>query len=511
MLSSSILSRSVPSPHRRTAIRDLERKVPAVLTLIRTFRSFLVLAACLAAVVLAGWPIPAKAQPGFGQGQRRGQRQPQVEEEEEEEVDPLANLTGLLDPAKAKPLMTLEEEKFYDAKGRRDYTGKALKSLSPNNAVEKQIQAGVRFRVLRLTIPENWPYMAQLTKDLVSDLDVFASDFPRAREIAARAAVKELDALLFTDQPLFVKINAIRLLGRLNIESPNRGTGKPAVPYVPAADPLVKVLTDSQMGLVVKIAAARGLQRIMTDADPSRQMRDKISRALTDQVNAIQDYPEGAGRDWYYLTLVSALGAAEFPRSMTQQTYVVDALWKTLHDETLPWHIRSRAVRSLGQLQLDASFNVPLLVHEIVLFAGQMFNAYNQNPKQSHWRGAFADVYFAFRAEESRQQQKGWGLLQDPPAAARQVIESAYQKVLPLVNGVVSQETPQPVPNAVPLLNEALAWMKANSPADRKIHQQAEPLASRKPAEVPEENPANPAGTAVQPRPSVTGSPAVGS
>lgn len=403
----------------------------------------------------------------------------------EEEEDPLAGLTGLLDPSQAKPLMTFEDEKRFHGNPLRNYQTNALKSLSPNNAIEQQIREGVKFRVRRLTMPENWPNMGNRTKELVNDLDIFADGAPRAREIAARAAVEELDNLLFSDQPTFVKINAAWLLGRLNIESMNRLNNTPAVPYAPAAEPLVKVLNDSQQSLDVKVAAIRGLERIMEDGDPSRQMRDQIAAALTGQLENIEELTPGEGRNWYHWRLVDALGAVRFPRSMTQQPTVVDALWRTMHNEELPWRIRSRAVRSLGELDLDASFNMPLLMHEIVLLAGQMTFDYNQNPNLSFWKTCFSDLYFAFRPMTPEQQQKGWGFLQTPPAGTREVIEGAYQVVLPLVNGVLKHEKPQAVPNA--LLGAASNWMKKNQPSDRKIHPQAQPLdnAAANPAPVP--------------------------
>jgi hypothetical protein len=408
------------------------------------------------------------------------------------EEDPLARLTGLLDPSQAKPLMTPEQEKDFRQRKERNYTSVALKSLSPNNAIEQQIREGVKYRVERLTMPENWPNMGNRTRDLVNDLDVFAKDTPRAREIAARAAVEELDKLLFSDQPKVVKINAAWLLARLNIVTPRVGT--PAVPFAPAAEPLVKALRDPNQSLDVKVAAVRGVERIMEDGDASRQMRDQIAAALTNELANIDNLVPGDGRNWYHWRLVDALGAVRFPRSMTQQPTVVDALWNAMHDEDLSWRIRSRAVRSLGELDLDTSFNIPLLMHQIVLMAGTMTAEYNKNPNLSFWRTCFSDLYFAFRAQTSEQQQKGWGLLQNPPAGTRDVIEGAYQVVLPLVNGVLKHDKPQPVP--VALLGAASKWMQANKPTDKKIHPQAKPL-----SDAPAQPEAVPAGDSNASRP----------
>ena len=217
----------------------------------------------------------------------------------------------------------------------------------------------------------------------------------------------------------------------------------------------------------------------MTDGEPPRKLRDDISKALTDELNRIENYVSGPGRDWYQWSLIDALGTVGEARSMTQETYVVDALWKTMHDKDLPWHLRTRAVRSLGQLSLDASFNVHLLVHEIVLLTGQMSATYNANPNFSFWTLCFSDVYFAFKAAEAEQQARGWGLLQNPPANARQVVDGAYKQVLPLVNAVLKHDKPQRIPGA--LFGPVSEWQKANKPADAKIHQNAQPLVAREP------------------------------
>ena len=135
--------------------------------------------------------------------------------------------------------MTLEEEKDFASKKLRRYTTSALKSLSPSNTERDLIDEGVRFRVLRMTIPENWTDMANLGRALTrQDLEQFSASAPRAREHALKAAVRELSAIVFSDQPTFVKINAALLLGRLTIENANITAKKPPVPYFPGCRPV---------------------------------------------------------------------------------------------------------------------------------------------------------------------------------------------------------------------------------------------------------------------------------
>lgn len=374
------------------------------------------------------------------------------------------------------PLMTLQQEKENAKLRQFDYPS-ALRTQNPSKADEELIRAGVRDRVYRMTIPENWANIANLRRDLVNDIDSdrFSGDArPRTRAYALDAAVKNLSQLL-SDQPEFVRINAVLLLGDLNEKSANLRDNTPAVPYAAAAEPLLQVVQASDQPTSVKVVAVRGLARILRDGYPSTALRDQVATVLSNELRDSfgKDLPEGQA--WYQWRLIDALGMVGSPKTALQQPVAVDALWEAMLNENLQPHLRTHAARALSQIDLDGMFNVSLLAHEIVRLCGTLTAQYNQNPQLDYWRECFMDLYFAFNPQFADEVKRGWGLNQQVADASLRshapVVNGAYQQVLKMVNGVMENDPPQPVSG--PTLNEAVEWLRSNSPADQKLHPQA--------------------------------------
>ncbi len=378
------------------------------------------------------------------------------------------------------PLMTLSEEKDFN-RLIRQYTTQALKSSNPSRDEENLIDQGVRYRIFRTTLEENAGNLANLSKDLVSDLEVFAGDdHPRTRAVALQSAVKYLEQLLI-DQPRKVKVNAVYLLGRLTEKNERRIT--PIVPadmYNGVAAPLLKVATEPSQSIEMKVAALYGLGRILNDfAPPPRSLKDEISQGLIQALDQSESLPKGDGRDWLQWKIAETLGLVKEPRTLDQKPIVVDTLWKVWHDPQKQWWIRTRAFRSLTQLDLDSSFNIPLLVSEVVRLTGRLAVDYNGNPRPPIWRNSFFDMYFGMWAHEQEERDRGWGLRSQAQKNLRtheRIINGAYSAILPVINDVVSNPPGQPKPVTGSSLKSAVEWLRSNTPTDLKIHDRAIPL-----------------------------------
>ncbi|MGE0378678.1 MAG: HEAT repeat domain-containing protein [Planctomycetaceae bacterium] len=375
-----------------------------------------------------------------------------------------------------KPLMTLQQEKENAKLRKFDYSS-ALRSQNPSKADEDIIRAGVRDRVYRMTIPENWANIANLRRDLVEDIDNdrFAGDSrPRTRLIALTAAVKLLNELL-GDQPEFVKLNAVLLLGDLNEKSANLRDNLPATPYAPAAEPLLQAVQASDQPTVVKVVAVRGLARILRDGNPPRAVRDQVASVLVGELRDSFGKSLPEGETWYQWRLVDALGMIGEPRTAIQQPLAVDALWEAMLNENLQPHVRTHAARALSQIDLDGQFNVGLLAHEIVRLCGTLTAQFNEKPQLDYWRECFTDLYFAFKPQFPDEVKRGWGLNQQIGDASLRshaaLVDGAYAEVLKMVNGVMENDPPRPVAGAT--LQEAVEWLRSNSPTDQKLHPQA--------------------------------------
>lgn len=380
-----------------------------------------------------------------------------------------------------KPLMTLKEEKRLTGRIRIDHVP-ALKSPNPRAADERLIDELMRYRVYRTTLEENYGDLASRSRELLTDLEQYAGTNPRTREIALKSAVKYLADLL--DQPRNVRLNAVYLLGRLTERNEQINPRIHARHYAPAADPLMQVLGDTQQPLEVKIAALYGLGKIFRYSDVRRQKKDEITQALIDALDASEALPAGVGRDWFQWRLVDTLGLVKEPRTRAQQPIVVDALWKVMQDGDRSWWIRTRALRSISQLDLDSTFNIELLLYQTVQMTGRMAGAQVRRPADPQWRICFTDVYFAFWPQEQEERDAGWGLRVQAQRNLRThsaLVDSAYQAVLPLINAVTSEVPAQARPISGGAFNKADEWIKSNRPDKLKIHEGAEPIELEKP------------------------------
>ncbi len=446
-----------------------------------TLRLRLLLLLVLLAVVGTSFPLSAQRRRGGDEFPGRLGRD-RFEEEEPQEKPGLAERNNIT----PNPLMTLAEEKQF-VKARQIAFAAARRIQNPSKAEEKIIREGVRDRVYRLTIPENWAHIANLRRELVNDIDRFIGDAnPRTRAIALSAAVKRLTELL-SDQPEFVKLNAVLLLGELNEKNADRQKGVPAIPYAAAAEPMLQTVQSSDQPMSVKVVSLRGMGRILKDGRLPRSMRDRVTKVLVDELRAATDAKPTEGQSWYQWRLIDTLGVVGEARNAIQQPLVVDALWETMLNETLPWYLRTQAARSLSQIQFDSSFNVGLIAHEIVKLSGKMTVQYNQNPGLAHWRRCFMDLYFAFNPKEQSELEKGWGLRQQVESGALRahatLVNGAYEQVLKMVNGVMEHNPPRRVPNKT--LKEAVEWLNANPPADQKLHQGAQTVETIRKAQAP--------------------------
>ncbi len=375
------------------------------------------------------------------------------------------------------PLMTLIEEKKYGPVKLKEYTS-SLRSTNPRSTDEKIIDEGVRYRVYKMTIPENWANISNFRNDLIKDIDIFAKDSPRAKQIALSAATKYLTELL-TGQPRIVTLNAILALGQLNEKTGNRIEKTPDEPYAPAAEPLLSVVEGTNQTAEAKIAAVFGLGRILRDSDPPRSMRDKIAHVLADELEIDRDTKLKPDDAWYLWRVVDTLGYLKEPRTAIGEPVAVEALWKTILNDSIPiefWHVRVHAARSLSQLDLDRSFDLGLIAHEVVQLGGMVTVQYNQNVNNPVWRKCFLDLYFTYQPQTAEDVRRGWGLLAQAKTPAlrthQPLVAGAYQESLKLVNGALKNQTPTPVPNAI--LGEVSDWMRKNPPASQKLYAESE-------------------------------------
>ena len=386
-----------------------------------------------------------------------------------------------------KPLITAAEYKEISDRLFKARMRERLRrgELTPEN--QKYIDEWARAAVHNLTRvePEVREQLGRLREDIDSDIDGAASlqsapdQARRFREYLLESVTKRLTELLDATFP--VRMQAVVLLAELNYREQDRIRQTPVVPYSGAAEPLLKVLSappdptltrDENTSL--RIIATNGLARIMQFANPSPDLKIRFGNAAIEQLQDNTTHP------WYQRSLVDALVVVDQMLNLNREPFLVQALTMVLADDKRHWVVRSAAARALGRVPVDATINMPLLAYQIVKLAGQMAEAYNQNPAEVFWPECFWNVYLAFKPENAEELQRQAGLVTKSQAATlgdhAAVIESAYNRIVPLTSSVINQPGAPIPPEAINSINQ---WLQQNKPQNNRVAPGLQPIAQR--------------------------------
>lgn len=293
------------------------------------------------------------------------------------------------------------------------------------------------------------------------------------KEVAARA-----EEVL--DNNYWVRLNAVILLGNLNVleDDGARGTNRQA--YAPAYKPLVKVLQTPTGGQLdqqhesVKIVAAKGLQNIALTAslaDLGVLDKDEIAKAL------ISELKQPNIHWWYKQSLIEALSAVDLVQdAKTAKPIILEALGDVLTDQNQELIVRAYAAKALGRIPMPEGANQvnwDTLAHRIVQLAKEVAETYQKAPGRADLREALWCIYLAFKPETqleiqrySTHSQKAGFLSNTVPA----VIQDAYQQVVPLTSHAINQ----PIQGqAAQIPAEQIAsltqWLQNKTPANNKL------------------------------------------
>lgn len=271
--------------------------------------------------------------------------------------------------------------------------------------------------------------------------------------------------MLFTYN-ILARINGAILLGELN-ESEEEGASVPAVPYIPAYEPLITLLNDEKQHGGVRALAVKGLVRIANDKDIKVDTRHQIVETLIARTNSSAGYAE-----WLQLRLVDSFAEIKILYSRDKKPYVAQALAQVLVDVNRPWSVRAQAAYAIGRLPYDRDVDLTLLAYEVVKLGRQMGDAYLKDPAPPHWKVYFMRVYLAFKpADDAEDRGKDGGLLKQVEtkgafASHKKSVQEAYQQLLPLVERALKGTAG--VKEAVTKMD---AWLVANPPQKRSIGQ----------------------------------------
>jgi len=323
-----------------------------------------------------------------------------------------------------------------------------------------------QIQVLQMSRKDKQTELADIRERLKRDLNLRAT--PAVRSVMIPEVIKNCEALL--QHPLPVRLNACLLITEMNEEPGQVARQVPAKPWVGMTDPLLKVLNDPEQHVAVKVIAANGLMRLCQDGSPKVDVRSRIADTMISELNKPNLH------EWYQRTLVQAVSYTDVLFDKARRPYIVQKLAEILVDSKQPWSVRAEAAAGLGRTNMNGEINVSLVSHEIVRFAHEMGQQFNANPKAPHWRYCAFRVYTAYKPESSGKQALLTRTQSPPLSGYRAEVASAYDVVLPVVNGILSNNVANPKAMAPTILEKADTWLDQNPPPNLTIGPNVKPL-----------------------------------
>jgi len=334
---------------------------------------------------------------------------------------------------------------------------KALNSSSLSQADIKLLHEFMRVRVLQMSIASKERELSGIREKLKGEIKLRAK--PPARAVMLEAIVE--NARLLLDHPRPVKLNAVMLITELN-EDPGQITKSiPPKPYLGMVDTLLEVINDPDQHESLKVVATNGLHRLCRDNSPKVDMRLRIAETLIKQLN------DSNNSEWFRMVAIQALSRTDVLNDATRKPFVVQKLAEILVDPKQGWRARAEAAAALGRVQMDASINVELLLHEIARFAYEMGQQYNRAVSQPQWRYCAIRLYLAFKPEDPADTSLLDRVGRAPLSRFRGDVQDVYGLVLPVVNGIMGSLPPQRIPEDD--LKALKEWIDANAPDNLSV------------------------------------------
>lgn len=342
---------------------------------------------------------------------------------------------------------------------------KAISKTSLSQSEVQTIKDFARIQVLQMSLESKKRELPDIRKKI-------KRDFTRAKQPGTDLLLSEITAqcqkLLKHSMP--VRLNAVMLLSELNQSQGNIGKKESAVPYEGKADTLLAILKDPGQSQAVKVIAVRGLDRLCKDASLKVDLRKKIALSLIGEIKKANIEP------WYKLVCVETLGAVDDLYDTQRKPYIIQALCEVLIDNKQPWLVRAEAAHSLGRTKMDSSINVALINYEVARFAYDLSLQFNRNTKLYYWKKSFFQVYTTYRKVTQRDTAFLDRVTKAPLTKHKTNVEAAYKVILPVVNEVVGQPSPQTIKISKTALENLKDFIDKNPPANLSVAPGLKPL-----------------------------------
>ncbi|MBL4883860.1 MAG: hypothetical protein JKY95_04885 [Planctomycetaceae bacterium] len=354
---------------------------------------------------------------------------------------------------------------------------KAISKTSLSQSEVQAIKNYTRIQVLQMSLESKKRELPNIRKKI-------KRDFSRAKQPGTDLLLSEITAHCqkLLNHPMPVRLNAVMLISELNQSQGNIGKKEAAIPYEGKADTLLAIVKNPVQSQAVKVIAVRGLDRLCKDASLKVDLRKKIASSLIVEIKKANIQP------WYKLVCVETLGSVDDLYDTQRKPYIIQALCEVLIDNKQPWLVRAEAAHSLGRTKMDANTNVALINHEVARFAYDLSLQFNRNTKLYYWKKSFFQVYTTYRKLTQQDTAFLDRVSKAPLSKHKTNVEAAYKVILPVVNEVVGQPSPQTTKISKTALEKLKDFIDNNPPASLSVAPGSKPLRQAAAVPVKKEN-----------------------
>lgn len=350
------------------------------------------------------------------------------------------------------------------------YRGDMLRRSQVNTPKDRELFVEiVRWKLSQLTLrenltdPEKQQEIGKMRKSLLDDVR-------DARKAGGKSYTLLMETLIAETPKLFKyhfisRINGAWLLAELNEQEEERNPRfKAAVPYIPAAAPLLDLLKQQDQLDAVRIPAVDGLTRIIANAQTTAELDAAIIAVFLNELETGDPKHE-----FLASKIAHSLGMLGIVDDKTRRPVVVQVLTQTLADKRRPYRVRCECAQALGRLPLNNTINAKLISYKIVELAAQMTAAMQKQKSLTPvaWKTCFWKLYFAFNGDTKENIAKQHGLTRKSfGSAAKKSVQDAYAQVLPIVIAVIDEK--KTTPENLKTMQE---WLKESAPENKKVHE----------------------------------------
>lgn len=338
-----------------------------------------------------------------------------------------------------RPLLTEEQletlKKKYDSK----FSSLLNRTTWTDAASKEAIRGGLQYRLAQFTILENRDKWLGFRSALMRDISKMGLLAPNpqatidARRFLLTEVVQECQKLL--DNNFWARVHAVFILSELNLTEEDTKKNLKLEAFLPAIEPLVKVLEDPAQPEAVKILAVRGVVRLLSNSSPPVKVKQAVAAALVAQLSNEKAHP------WYQKRLAYAMSTVDIAVDLNGKPILVTTLQKVVADPKRDWITRAEACRSLGRVAYDPSVDTKGVLSTIASFAAEAATAAQAAARDPHWKAVFGRLYLTFReqdAEDRDVERKGPGGLLNRTQFNQSSVKQVYQPVVDVFNALIA-------------------------------------------------------------------------